>query len=379
MFDFWDVLKSLDLPGKLKPLLDSIESTDPRFVALLIIVLVYIGSKVVSGQPGLRTLGMRLAAVAALLFGGYAYYESRKVEAPDYLTITLKTFNAGGVVLALTWITLPVLNFVYNHLRLALAAFLGYSVYALVSSGTFELDSLPWIGARALIAVALTLVVAWILHPIWDFIKELLPKPATKPAPASEPVVVASAVVSQASPAAPAPVLPPAPALVSMPAPVVTAVQPPEPGLVRWQPRPAGDETPPAPETQRRRDKIRLKIELAYAMALPTISHRLPRPVFDDFVRRYLSDHLPPEDVEENGRQLEMLLQQHQQNEAEGVQPLEDLLRRLLDEQKRTQLMTLDHPSHHGTEGHGTKPPSPRDIARELQQNYGTPKDLMDN
>lgn len=360
MLDVWELLKNVDWASKLQPILASMEATDPRFLALLVVIFGYLGSKMVSGQPALRALGLRLGAVAFLLYGGYAYYEAGPTETRDYLSIGLRAFNAGAGVLAFTWITLPILTFVYNHLRLALAAFLGYGAYAIIRNGSFDTDQLPLIAAQGTIAVALTLIAAWIVHPIWDFIKEMLPKPPVR-------AEVAAA--------------PPAPQPVPAPAPLLPAPLPPvlPPEYTVWQnrlvvpeprPHPPGPQHPPALavsplelETQRRRDKIRLRIELAYLMAMPAIAHRFPRPVFDDFVHRYLGDHLPADDVEENGRQLEMILhehqrqaqlaqesrsllilQEHQQHAApQPGRPLEDMLRNLLEEHKRPTALPLEH------------------------------------
>jgi len=368
MLDLWDLLKDIDYAAKLKPLLDSLDGNNQGFVALLVIFFVYLGSKMVSGQPGLRALGLRLAAVTVLLFGGYAWFETRETPNRDYLSIGLRCFNASGLVLALTWIVLPVVSFFYAHLRLALAAFLGYCFYGIVLEGNYDPNVFPLIASKALVAVGLTLVVAWILHPIWDWIKAMLPEPAPKPAPV---------------PAAPS-VAPPAIAVVSPTAPVLAPVSPPtfplRPEPVTWQPRPGDYPVVPRQEPltatvgpanlelQRRRDKIRLKLEMAYVLAMPAITSRLPRPVFDDFMHRYLGDHLPPEDVEEHGRQLELILheyqqqaqattesrsllfvQEHQQAQA-AAEPrsVEDLFRRFLDEQQRRQpFAALEHPVNH--------------------------------
>ncbi|MBL8792965.1 MAG: hypothetical protein JNM56_03605 [Planctomycetia bacterium] len=365
MLDVWELLKNVDWTSKLQPILASIEATDPRFVALLVVILGYLGSKMVSGQPTLRALGLRLALVAFLLYGGYAYYDTAGTEPRDYLTIGLRAFNAGAGVLAFTWITLPILTFVYNHLRLALAAFLGYGVYAIIRNGSFDTEQLPWIAAQGMIAVALTLIAAWIVHPIWDFIKELLPKPAVAPQPAAPP----PAPVAPAQIVSPQIVPPPAP----LPPPLPPALPP---DYTHWQQHRLVQSLPPEPpvqhppaiavsplemETQRRRDKIRLRIELAYLMAMPAIASRFPRPVFDDFVHRYLGDHLPADDVEENGRQLEMILHEHQrqaqqaqesrsllilqehQQHVPQARPLEDMLRNLLEEHKRPTALPLEH------------------------------------
>jgi len=361
------LLTNADWNAKSRALLDYVNTSHPAFVAVAVIVLIVVGSKVVSASPGVRRGGLRLGLVTFLLFLGYEWYRAETFGKGDLPAAALTAFNAGGFVLAATWIVLPVVAFVYEHLRLALAAFLGYSVYALVTAENFSSEQLPDIGLRALVAVALTLVVAWIVHPIWDYIAALLPRPKRRPdredaaddeaerrrgrhrrhpraeGPAEEPVAVAP----------PAEVAPAPPAALPVPAEVVTAE------LEVVAALPADD--------QRRRDRIRLQVEMAYVMATPHLGGRLPRQTFNELLDRYLGDHQPLEAVEDNSRQLLLFLQEHQQQAATPptpapapptltnvavlasapVQPaaalpsvaaaaLEELLRRLIEEQHRT-------------------------------------------
>src|SRR5262245_29988102 len=171
-----ELLVNKDFAAKASTFFNSLDTADPRFVAIMVAMLVFVGLKMVSGQPGLRAWGLRLGLATFLLYAGYAYYVESTAETRDLFNIALRSGNAGGCVLALTWIGLPIIVFVYGHLRLALAVFLGYGGYALVTADSLESEELWMIALRSLLAVTLALVIAWIVHPIWDFFKCMLPQ-----------------------------------------------------------------------------------------------------------------------------------------------------------------------------------------------------------
>jgi hypothetical protein len=99
-------------------------------------------------------------------------------------------------------------------------------------------------------------------------------------------------------------------------------------------------------ESQRRRDRVRMQLELAYLQAMPSISAWLPRHLFDDFLRRHLADTLSPEDVEENSRQLLLVIQRHQEQVQERSEfaSFDELASWLLTEQQRIQALALEQP-----------------------------------
>jgi hypothetical protein len=97
-------------------------------------------------------------------------------------------------------------------------------------------------------------------------------------------------------------------------------------------------------------------------MATPHLGSRLPRQTFNELLDRYLGDQQPLEAVEDNSRQLLLFLQEHQQQAQATAAPaaapptltnvavlasapapatspavtvLEELLRRILEEQQR--------------------------------------------
>lgn len=64
-------------------------------------------------------------------------------------------------------------------------------------------------------------------------------------------------------------------------------------------------------EAQQRRADARAQCELLFSLYAPEIGKRFPRSMFEDFVRRYMGDGHPPEQVEQRAAQLQTTIQQH--------------------------------------------------------------------
>lgn len=62
---------------------------------------------------------------------------------------------------------------------------------------------------------------------------------------------------------------------------------------------------------QKRRADARARLEFLYHRHGPEVQARFPRPLFDEFLQKHLSDHQSPEDVDSRARQLEELLLSH--------------------------------------------------------------------
>lgn len=312
MFDPWDFINA-ELSGKVRTVISSLDATDPWLLAVPIFVAVFLGSKMVGGQPHLRRLGLRLGVAVFLVYGGYRFYQAGGFSA----RMAIEAVNAGGFVLAVTWTLLPIITFVYAHLRLALAAFIGYTGYALATATEFSQDQLSGIALRGLVAVGLALLVAWILHPIWDFFRDLLPRPSRQSGANGEEEELPARLGRRSRRRRGLETRKIEPEITIRPAPMPPVPAPPTPVTVP-PPNPSAEQV----EMQRRRDRTRLQIELAYVLALPRIGERFARATFDDFVQRFLGDHLPLEDVEANGRQLLEILQEHQrQAQEQAVTP----------------------------------------------------------
>jgi hypothetical protein len=364
MYDLWlQLFDETDWKSKARALFDFVDKEmHPVIGTVVVLILIFVGSKVVWASPKVRRTGLRLSLVTFLLFLGFEWYRADTLSKTELAEVALKAFNYAGFVLAVTWILLPVVSFVLEHMRLALAAFLGYGGYAIVTADNFSSDQLPDIGLRALVAVALTLIVAWIVHPIWDYIHDMLPRPKRRPKreddegyedteeeqPAEREGMPRRREADESRPSEPAPVEG-AVLTARFPMPRVTASVDVVTEL----------EIVSAPQTedQRRRDRIRLQVEMAYVMATPQLGARLPREAFNELLTRYLGDHLPLEAVEENSRQLLLILQEQQKQSSPSVPPtsvtsvavvtppaastgpataaLEELLRRVLEEQQR--------------------------------------------
>ena len=329
-----DWFQTIDFAPTGQKVLALVDATDPCFLGSVLAVLVLLGSKMSSPYPALRTWGLRVALAAALVYVGYTWF-TQPIKPNDWWMVLARAGVVAGLVLAPLWIIFPVLLFVYGRLRLALAAFLGYGLYAwLTADKPLTQEDLPLLTLQAGIASGLAVLVAWILQPVIDFVsKNLFPKinktepqaPAQQqpaPQPASLPI-----------PAAPQKQLP-APAT-----PAPSAAQLPEELLALFRPR--ADQKQPEKEEadkRRRRQQSRMKVELCYALHEPILAPSLPRDKFEEFVNRYLSDEFEPEIVESCAQYLEaMLFQQASNIQPMVVQPvtLPDLTTWFLDEQKK--------------------------------------------
>ncbi|MFN4257944.1 MAG: hypothetical protein ACK4RK_01500 [Gemmataceae bacterium] len=321
----WEWLRRLDLTHLAGAALEMLGSADPCFLGLIIFLLGFLGVKVTAGRPAFFWWGVRLGLVAFLTHGSYQLYAATGWDAIAWPRVAIRSALVGGVVVALTWIVLPIVAFAYGHLRLAVAAFLAYGGYALITAPDWQPEQVSDLAGRALVAAGLVMVAAWIVQPFTDSVRAWL---------------------ARSSPAAP-----------SQDDEAARRQRRERRKLARWR-RLARRQLPREPaadaeeeiishlqiETRRRRDRVRMKVELQYALAAPEIGNRLTHGMFEAFINRYLGDHLSPDEVEENARLLESLLQS--QNRQLAVFPecrnLEDLTRWYLDEQKRLQEMNLD-------------------------------------
>lgn len=325
MKELMEFVNAPDLATRARMLLSLVDTADPCFIGLVVVLLGFVGAKMVAGNPTLQRWGLRLAAAVFLLYAGYGCYQAGSIRTEVLPGIGLRALIASGGVLAVTWIVLPVLAFIYRYIRVAAAASLVYAGYALVTAPQYNADELRGIGLRSLAVAGLAMVIAWIIQPVWDFLKGMFVKPGAE------------------ANRAPAPATSPAPA----PSPRHTMLAPPA-----ELPTGTGD------EAQRRREQVRLQVELHYALVLPD-GPRWPRAALDDFVRRHLGDQLPAEQVEENGQQLlDMLRRLPAQDPAPGS-GLEELTRWYLEEQRRLLALDLD-------------PEARQERLRQLHQQYLT-------
>src|SRR5260370_27310517 len=80
MTEFLERLSHVDFDSAARNLFTFLESADPCFLGLIVGVLVFLGSRMVSGQPNLQSWGLRLAVTAFLAHGGYLWFRG-KLEA----------------------------------------------------------------------------------------------------------------------------------------------------------------------------------------------------------------------------------------------------------------------------------------------------------
>jgi hypothetical protein len=361
----FDLLQQLfnepEIKAKLKAVRDLVDMTPDGFLAVIVFLLIFIGRKMVSASPEWRKNGLRIGVAVFLLVIGYQWWRAEVFGKEQLPLAALKAFNAGGMVLAGVWIVLPILSFVLTHLRLALAAFFGYAGYDLIRTNDFSAEHLTEVAVWSVVTTTVVLFIAWLVDPIWDYIHAMLPRPKPRPNGEEQP----AATENEAS----------RPRRRREEPHLLPTAAPPPIDVVSAQVDVVSTSLELIPQTevslteqQRRRGRIRLQVEMAYVMATPQLGSRLPRESFNQLLGRYLADHLPIEDVEENSRQLLLILQE-QQKQVPGTQSaaaltaptsapttflLEELLRRVLDEQKQG---GSDHPSNsHAGKHHGATP-----------------------
>jgi hypothetical protein len=314
MTEFLERLSHVDFDSAARNLFAFLENADPCFLGLIVGVLVFLGSRMVSGQPSLQSWGLRLAVTAFLAHGGYLWFSGKLEDGTPLWRHGARSAAIAGIVLAVAWIVLPVLSFVHRRLRLALAVFLGYGGYVAIAGDEPSGEQLSVAALHGLAAASLALVIAWIVDPLWTpFARHFFPAKSPEDKPVDEP-------------------------MDSRPIQVRTAMIAPAPVIL--------NNLETASDAQRRRDRARMQLELVYLQAMPTIGAWMPRPLFDDFLRRHLGDHLSAEDVEDNARQLLLVLRQHKEQVQERGEftTLEELAGWLLSEQQRIQSQPVDLP-----------------------------------
>jgi hypothetical protein len=161
---------------------------DPWLLGIIVSLLVCLGHKLAIGHRLVYGWGLRLAALTFIGYGGYALFQAGGLtEAPASAVLSRSAIVAGSV-LALSWILLPFILFVYGNFRFGLAGFLAYAGYGLLTAESWTTEALPGLGLRALLVAGLAMVLAWILRPIWEFLAARWPaRPQAPPAkPAAE-------------------------------------------------------------------------------------------------------------------------------------------------------------------------------------------------
>lgn len=308
-------LHRIDFHNAIQTFLSLVDDAPLWFLGLVVGILVILGTRMVAGQPGVQSWGLRLAASAFLAHAGYLWFSGKADTGQSLSELAMRSGCVAGLVLAVAWIVLPILSFAQRRFRFTFAVFLGYGAYAAWTRENFSSEHLPQIAVHSLIAAGFALIVAWILDPFWCALSRYLFPVRPQ---AETPQVMETPVESVKRTVRPTMLVPGTPLLAAL--------------------------EPVASEGQRRRDKARMQLELAYLQAMPGISGWLPRPMFDDFLKRHLADHLSPEEAEENARQLLGVLQQHQEKVHQRAEftSLDDLTEWLMTEQQRIRGLTLE-------------------------------------
>jgi hypothetical protein len=99
-----------------------------------------------------------------------------------------------------------------------------------------------------------------------------------------------------------------------------------------------------AAEHGRRRVEARARCELLYNRHAPEIARRFPRKSMERFIQTYMSDADPAEHVEQRGRELENIIEQHRNCVKPEKRPrtIQDLAEWYLGEKNRIDALPLD-------------------------------------
>ena len=93
--------------------LDIVNQGDLCFVPLLVLVLLFVGSKISSETQ--QHLGSRLAIGGFMVYCVYGFLTFRPQKAEDLLWVAIRGLLAAGLVLGFSWLLLPVVAFLYHH------------------------------------------------------------------------------------------------------------------------------------------------------------------------------------------------------------------------------------------------------------------------
>lgn len=294
-----DFLYTVDLAAASNEVAAFLRNADPYLVALVVTLFNLLGWKMASLYPPLRSWGLRLAAAVFLIHAGYAYFTQLDVTSQDLPRIGLNALIAANVTLAPMWTIVPVLFFIYGHLRVALAAFLLYGGWAVATAETLDRDVMTSIALRALLASGLALVVAWILQPVIDFLRTHLLSRLRPPVQPSSDKPVARETTAPAA------------------------------------------EASPDPEAQAvlHGQRARVEAELLYSLHGPDIVNRLEHKILYDLFRRYLTDQQHPNEAEAPRLHLKapMVPSEAAETPPQPRQELTELTRWFLAERKRVE------------------------------------------
>jgi hypothetical protein len=97
-------------------LLRLVDDGDLFSTGLLVLILIFFGSKVVDGSYRLAAAGKKIAVLAFLAYVAYAVIDREPVFAGDWLARVMHGLVAAGLTLGISWITLPFISFLQDRL-----------------------------------------------------------------------------------------------------------------------------------------------------------------------------------------------------------------------------------------------------------------------
>ncbi len=84
-----------------------VESGDLCSLGFVILLLTFVGGRMVDRSPLLQLWGWRLAAAAFVVYAAYAILLSRATDPAELAVVLIRAIIAAGLVLGLAWVLLP--------------------------------------------------------------------------------------------------------------------------------------------------------------------------------------------------------------------------------------------------------------------------------
>jgi hypothetical protein len=95
--------------------LSILNTGDACSLIALLVILVFVGGKMVEERPDLFRWGLRFSTLAFLAYGTYACFQLKPTTAEALLRITLRALMAGGLAMGPSWIALSVASFLRRY------------------------------------------------------------------------------------------------------------------------------------------------------------------------------------------------------------------------------------------------------------------------
>lgn len=99
----------------MKTVLQLVDEGDFVALGVAIVILCFVGAKMVGDKSAARTWGLRLAAVGFVAYFIYGCIKFRADDAGTLSSVAFRGLFAAGLVLGASWLVLPIIAFIYQR------------------------------------------------------------------------------------------------------------------------------------------------------------------------------------------------------------------------------------------------------------------------